>query len=55
MYEGTDKTKQKLRRNCGYCGRSFVCTQDELIQHVHVCELEKVNKHYGDLSDNGAK
>ena len=45
---------QPKNRNCGYCGKTFQCTEGQLMLHVHGCEVNCVNRNYGETSGDHA-
>lgn len=37
---------------CGYCGKFLGDTYEVMIKHIHNCEVDCCNKHYGELNGN---
>jgi len=44
----------KCNRNCGYCGKTLYCTEEEFLIHVNYCEKECCDKNYGELDGDAA-
>jgi hypothetical protein len=51
LNEINKKCDQSVKsRFCGYCNKNFNLNLEEFMKHTFHCEVDKCNKHYGDLA-----